>query len=155
VYGYGRRSFSDQAVADYLNQYFLPLKVDRKERPDIDSIYMQALQMMVGQGGWPLNVFLTPDSLIPFYGGTYFPVQPRFNRHGFLQVLQSVRRYYDEEKEKLSKFTDEMLGALRQSAILPRSETNLADPSLLATGIETNTAVIRVNPNNYGRPVFR
>jgi uncharacterized protein YyaL (SSP411 family) len=95
---------------------------------------MQALQMMVGQGGWPLNVFLTPDSLIPFYGGTYFPVQPRFNQPGFLQVLQSVRRYYDEEKEKLSKFTVEMLGALRQSAILPRAETNLAAPSLLATG---------------------
>jgi len=85
---------------------------------------MQALQMMVGQGGWPLNVFLTPD----------FPVQPRFNRPGFLQVLQSVRRYYDEEKEKLSKFTVEMLGVLRQSAILPRAETNLAAPSLLATG---------------------
>ncbi|MDJ0529407.1 MAG: DUF255 domain-containing protein, partial [Microcystis sp. M53600_WE12] len=147
-------AFSDRAIADYLNHYFLPIKVDREERPDIDSIYMQALQMMVGQGGWPLNVFLTPDSLIPFYGGTYFPVQPRFNRPGFLQVLQSVRRYYDEEKEKLSKFTAEMLGALRQSAILPRAETNLAAPYLLATGIETNTAVIRVNPNNYGRPSF-
>ena len=134
MYGYGRRSFFHQAIADYLNQYFLPIKVDREERPDIDSIYMQALQMMVGQGGWPLNVFLTPDSLIPFYGGTYFPVQPRFNRPGFLQVLQSVRRYYDEEKEKLSKFTAEMLGVLRQSAILPRAETNLAAPSLLATG---------------------
>ncbi|MFN9732865.1 MAG: thioredoxin domain-containing protein [Microcystis sp.] len=147
-------AFSDQAIADYLNQYFLPIKVDREERPDIDSIYMQALQMMVGQGGWPLNVFLTPDSLIPFYGGTYFPVQPRFNRPGFLQVMQSIRRYYDEEKDKLNKFTAEMLGALRQSAILPRAETNLAAPSLLATGIERNTAVIQVNPNNYGRPSF-
>jgi uncharacterized protein YyaL (SSP411 family) len=69
-------------------------------------------------------------------------------------VLQSVRRYYDEEKDKLNKFTTEMLGALRQSAILPPTETNLDNPSLLATGIERNTAVIRVNVNNYGRPSF-
>lgn len=147
-------AFSDPTIADYLNNYFLPIKVDREERPDIDSIYMQALQMMVGQGGWPLNVFLTPDSLIPFYGGTYFPVQPRFNRPGFLQVLQSVRRYYDEEKQKLSQFTTEMLGALRQAAILPLSETNLDNSDLFATGVERNTAVVRVNVNNYGRPSF-
>jgi uncharacterized protein YyaL (SSP411 family) len=147
-------AFSDPTIADYLNNYFLPIKVDREERPDIDSIYMQALQMMVGQGGWPLNVFLTPDGLIPFYGGTYFPVQPRFNRPGFLQVLQSIRRYYDEEKDKLSQFTREMLGALRQAATIPQNETNLDNPDLLAAGIEKNTAVIRVSANNYGRPSF-
>jgi uncharacterized protein len=147
-------AFSDSIIADYLNNYFLPIKVDREERPDIDSIYMQALQMMVGQGGWPLNIFLTPDSLIPFYGGTYFPVQPRFNRPGFLQVLQSIRRYYDEEKDKLGQVTQEILSTLQQSAILPFSEINLESTSLLATGIERNTAVIRVNINNYGRPSF-
>ncbi|MEY3826816.1 MAG: hypothetical protein RLZZ148_1633, partial [Cyanobacteriota bacterium] len=61
-------AFSDPEIALYLNEYFLPIKVDREERPDVDSIYMQALQMMTGQGGWPLNIFLTPEDLIPFYG---------------------------------------------------------------------------------------
>lgn len=66
-------AFSDGAIADYMNANFVPIKVDREERPDLDSIYMQAVQMMIGQGGWPLNVFLSPDDLVPFYGGTYFP----------------------------------------------------------------------------------
>jgi uncharacterized protein YyaL (SSP411 family) len=65
-------AFTDPAIAQYMNANFLPIKVDREERPDVDSIYMQALQMMTGQGGWPLNVFLTPDDQVPFYGGTYF-----------------------------------------------------------------------------------
>ncbi len=95
-------AFSDPEIAAYLNAYFLPIKVDREERPDIDSIYMQALQLMTGQGGWPLNIFLTPQDRRPFYGGTYFPVQPRYGRPGFLQVLQAVRRFYDQEKEKLA-----------------------------------------------------
>ncbi|MEG3436734.1 thioredoxin domain-containing protein [Pannus brasiliensis CCIBt3594] len=147
-------AFSNPAIANYLNTHFLPIKVDREERPDIDSIYMQALQMMTGQGGWPLNIFLTPDRLIPFYGGTYFPVDPRFGRPGFLQVLQSVRRYYDEEKEKLAAFTREMLGALQQSAILPIADTNLQSDELLYRGIESSTAVIGVSMNRYGRPSF-
>jgi uncharacterized protein YyaL (SSP411 family) len=147
-------AFSDPAIADYLNTHFLPIKVDREERPDIDSIYMRALQMMTGQGGWPLNIFLTPDRSIPFYGGTYFPVDPRFGRPGFLQVLQSVRRYYDEEKDKLDNFTREMLGALQESAIVPAVDTDLQSDELLRTGIEKNTAVIRPSVQDYGRPSF-
>ena len=91
-------AFSDPAVAEYMNANFLPIKVDREERPDIDSIYMQALQMMTGQGGWPLNIFLSPEDLVPFYGGTYFPLEPRYGRPGFLQLLQAVRHFYDTEK---------------------------------------------------------
>lgn len=97
-------AFSDQAIADYMNAYFLPIKVDREERPDIDSIYMQALQMMTGQGGWPFNIFLTPD-LLPFYGGTYFPVEPRYGRPGFLDVLQHLRRIYDSDPGKVQAVT--------------------------------------------------
>jgi uncharacterized protein YyaL (SSP411 family) len=67
-------AFSDLAIAEYMNANFIPIKVDREERPDIDSIYMQSLQMMTGQGGWPLNAFLSPDDLVPFYAGTYFPL---------------------------------------------------------------------------------
>ncbi len=107
-------AFSDPEIAAYMNAHFLPIKVDREERPDIDSIYMQSLQMMTGSGGWPLNSFLSPEDLIPFYAGTYFPVEPRYGRPGFLQVLQSVRRFYDEEKDKLATQKSRLLAALQE-----------------------------------------
>ncbi len=145
-------AFSDNAIADFMNNNFLPIKVDREERPDIDSIYMQALQMMTGQGGWPLNIFLTPDDLVPFYGGTYFPVEPRYGRPGFLQVLQSVSRFYAQEKEKLNTFKQDILSNLQRSAILPPSDTNLVTDELLYRGLETNTGVI--STHDFGRPSF-
>lgn len=146
-------AFSDGAIAQYMNANFIPIKVDREERPDIDSIYMQALQMMTGQGGWPLNIFLTPDDLVPFYGGTYFPVEPRYGRPGFLQVLQSIRRFYDIEKTKLQNFKEEILLHLQQSAALQISKgteanTPLLSNDLLSRGIETNTAI--VSNSSYG-----
>ena len=133
-------AFSNEAIAQYMNANFLPIKVDREERPDVDSIYMQALQMMTGQGGWPLNIFLTPDDRVPFYGGTYFPVDPRYGRPGFLQVLQAIRRFYDVEKVKLQTFKEEVLSNLQQSATLQASG-ELSD-DLLEQGIEANTAVV-------------
>jgi uncharacterized protein len=147
-------AFSDAAIAEYMNANFLPIKVDREERPDLDSIYMQALQMMTGQGGWPLNIFLSPEDLVPFYGGTYFPVEPRYGRPGFLQVLQSVRRFYDVEKEKLGAFKEEILQVLQQSSSIVASEANAIDEALLYQGVETNTAVIQVSPSDFGRPSF-
>lgn len=139
-------AFSDLAIAQYMNANFVPIKVDREERPDIDSIYMQALQMMTGQGGWPLNIFLSPDDRVPFYGGTYFPVEPRYGRPGFLQVLQAVRRFYNSEKSKLQTFKEEILNNLQQSAILSTSH-ELSD-DLLERGIEANTGV--VSSGSYG-----
>ena len=144
-------AFSDSAIADYLNANFLPIKVDREERPDIDSIYMQALQMMTGQGGWPLNIFLNPEDLVPFYGGTYFPVEPKYGRPGFLEILKAIRRFYDHEPEKLMAFKAEILGNLQQSALLTSEKTNLTQ-DLLDRGINANTAAIQ--PNDYGRPSF-
>ncbi|MGF1589571.1 MAG: thioredoxin domain-containing protein [Pleurocapsa sp.] len=145
-------AFSDQAIADYLNTNFLPIKVDREERPDIDSIYMQTLQMMTGQGGWPLNIFLNPGDLVPFYGGTYFPVQPKYGRPGFLEILQAIRRFYDHEPEKLMAFKAEILGNLQQSATLPVNPGASLTKELLAQGINANTAAIQ--PNDFGRPSF-
>ena len=145
-------AFSDRAIADYLNANFLPIKVDREERPDLDSIYMQALQMMTGQGGWPLNIFLTPDDLVPFYAGTYFPIEPRYGRPGFLQLLQSLRRFYDVETEKLQAFKQEILTNLQRSTILPVAEPNSLTEELLHLGMETNTGVI--SPNHLGSPSF-
>ena len=133
-------AFSDGTIADYMNANFLPIKVDREERPDLDSIYMQALQMMVGQGGWPLNIFLAPDDLVPFYGGTYFPVDPRYGRPGFLQVLQAIRHYYDSEKGKLDGIKAEILNNLQNSvALQPASDLGAG---LLKDGLESSAGVL-------------
>jgi uncharacterized protein len=133
-------AFSDPDVADYMNAHYVAIKVDREERPDLDSIYMQALQLLTGQGGWPLNVFLSPEDLVPFYGGTYFPQQPKFNRPGFVQVLQALRRFYDVEHEKLATVKDEVLQRLQQLAgEAGRSELNQA---LLRRGLEYSAGVL-------------
>ena len=141
-------AFSDIAIAEYLNANFLPIKVDREERPDIDSIYMQALQMMSGQGGWPLNIFLSPEDLVPFYAGTYFPVEPRYGRPGFLQLLSALRNYYDTEKEDLGKRKAVILESLLKSALLPNNGSELQDQELFRQGWERNTGVI--SPSQYG-----
>jgi uncharacterized protein len=88
-----RESFEDEKLAKYLNEHFVPIKVDREERPDVDKIYMTALQAMGLGGGWPLNAFITPD-LKPFYGGTYFPPQPKYGRPSFLQILENVHELW-------------------------------------------------------------
>ncbi len=133
-------AFSDLAIAEYLNANFLPIKVDREERPDVDSIYMQALQMMTGHGGWPLNIFLTPDELVPFYGGTYFPVEPRYNRPGFLNVLQSLRRFYDEDKDKLESIKEQIMGGLQKTALF-NAATDLST-DVLVNGLNTATSIV-------------
>jgi uncharacterized protein YyaL (SSP411 family) len=134
-------AFSDRAIAQYMNSHFIPVKVDREERPDIDSIYMQTLQMMTGQGGWPLNVFLTPDERVPFYGGTYFPVEPRYGRPGFLEVLQAIRRFYDTEKGKVETFKAEILGNLQQTAALSGATAEL-NREIFQKGLELNTGIV-------------
>lgn len=142
-------AFSNLAIAQYMNENFLPIKVDREERPDLDSIYMQALQMMSGQGGWPLNVFLSPDDLVPFYAGTYFPVEPRYGRPGFLQVLQAIRRYYDTEKEDLRQRKAVVVESLLTSAVLQdASAQDVQQGELLRQGWETCTGVI--TPSQMG-----
>ncbi|HEY9647130.1 MAG TPA: DUF255 domain-containing protein, partial [Chroococcidiopsis sp.] len=133
-------AFSDLAIAEYMNAHFLPIKVDREERPDIDSIYMQALQLMTGQGGWPLNVFLSPDDLVPFYGGTYFPVAPKYGRPGFLQVLQTLRRFYDTEAVKVQSVKDEILSRIQQSASLQESADLSRD--LLQKGLDYSAGIL-------------
>lgn len=142
-------AFSDLAIAKYMNANFLPIKVDREERPDIDSIYMQVLQMISGQGGWPLNVFLSPDNLVPFYAGTYFPVEPRYGRPGFLQVLQALRGYYDSEKEDLKERSSAILDSLRTSTALQfEHQVESKDKDLLERGWKSCIGI--VTPNDRG-----
>lgn len=148
-------AFSDIAIAHFMNANYLPIKVDREERPDLDSIYMQALQMMSGQGGWPLNVFLSPEDLVPFYAGTYFPVDPRYGRPGFLQVLQSLRRYYDTEKAELQERKALIIESLLTSAVLQDGTTDeLEDHELLRQGWETSTGVITPSQSGNSFPMI-
>jgi uncharacterized protein YyaL (SSP411 family) len=127
----------------YINANFLPIKVDREEKPDLDSIYMQSLQIMSGQGGWTLNAFLSPDDLVPFYAGTYFPVDPCYGRPGFLQVLQALHRYYDMEKEELRQRKAVIVEALLTSAVLQNGASQeVEDHQLLQKGWETCTGII-------------
>jgi uncharacterized protein YyaL (SSP411 family) len=95
-----RESFENEAVAKYLNEHFVSIKVDREERPDVDKIYMTAVQAMGQGGGWPLNVFLTPE-LRPFYGGTYFPPEPRYGRPSFLQLLEQIHRIWETRRDDI------------------------------------------------------
>lgn len=134
-------AFSDGAIASYMNANFIPIKVDREERPDIDSIYMQALQMLTGQGGWPLNVVLHPETRVPFYGGTYFPVEPKYGRAGFLQVLTALRQFYDTDKARLAEVTEAVVGNLHQAAQIPGAET-LPSVELLYAGLTTNAKIL-------------
>ncbi|WP_314221228.1 thioredoxin domain-containing protein [Streptomyces zaehneri] len=95
-------SFEDQATADHLNEHFVSVKVDREERPDVDAVYMEAVQAATGQGGWPMTVFLTPDAE-PFYFGTYFPPAPRQGMPSFRQVLEGVRQAWTERRDEVAE----------------------------------------------------
>jgi uncharacterized protein YyaL (SSP411 family) len=108
-----KESFEDEEVAKFLNERFVSIKVDREERPDIDSIYMRVCQLMTGQGGWPLNVFLTPDQK-PFYAGTYFPKHSRFNRPGFVDVITQLYDKYKQDPERITRVTEQITAALHE-----------------------------------------
>lgn len=107
-----RESFEDEETAKLLNERFVSIKVDREERPDIDSIYMNVCQMMNGHGGWPLNIFMTPDK-IPFYAGTYFPKNARFGYPGFADVIIGLSDKYREDPEHIDEVAKSVLKALQ------------------------------------------
>ena len=93
-------SFENKDIAELLNKYFVSIKVDREQRPDIDSIYMDAVVAMTGQGGWPMSVFLTPAG-VPFYGGTYFPPYDRYGRPGFFKIVNTIANAWEKDKANL------------------------------------------------------
>ncbi|MFB7246852.1 hypothetical protein CW362_26470 [Streptomyces populi] len=95
-------SFEDEATAAYLNEHFVSVKVDREERPDVDAVYMEAVQAATGQGGWPMTVFLTPDAE-PFYFGTYFPPEPRHGMASFRQVLEGVAGAWNDRRDEVTE----------------------------------------------------
>ncbi|QHS61432.1 thioredoxin domain-containing protein [Chitinophaga agri] len=110
-----RESFENEATARIMNEHFINIKIDREERPDLDHIYMDAVQAMTGSGGWPLNVFLTPDKL-PFYGGTYFPPVKAFNRPSWTDVLLALSQAFKERREDLETQGQNMRDHLAQAS---------------------------------------
>lgn len=109
-----RESFENEQTAALMNKHFINIKIDREERPDLDHIYMDAVQAMTGSGGWPLNVFLTPDTK-PFYGGTYFPPQRAFNRPSWEETLLGVVQAFRERRHEIDAQADNLLQHLHQS----------------------------------------
>ncbi len=129
-----RESFEDEQTAALMNERFVPIKLDREERPDLDSIYMEACQAMTGSGGWPLNVFLTPDQ-VPFYAGTYFPPEPRSGMPSWRQVLEAVAEAWDERRDEIRAGAGRVAERLRGGALLSPSEQPL-DPAELDLAVE-------------------
>jgi uncharacterized protein len=128
-----RESFEDPEVAAVMNEHFVPVKVDREERPDVDAIYMDAVQAMTGHGGWPLNAFLTPDG-VPFYAGTYFPPQPRQGMPSWRMVLEGVARAWEEQRDQIVDGSDRIVGHLQASARIEAPEGEI-DPALLDAAV--------------------
>lgn len=122
-------SFENMAVAAFLNEHFIAIKVDREERPDIDQIYMAATQAISGSGGWPMSVFLLPDRR-PFYAGTYFPPESGYGRPGFLDLLKQLHVIWQEDRDKLSGHAEEVTARLHDMAAATQAEKPLSEELL-------------------------
>lgn len=110
-------SFENEAVAAYMNEHFICIKVDREEHPDVDHLYMDAVQAISGSGGWPLNAFVTPDRL-PFYGGTYFPPVQAYGRMSWLQILQKIHEIWTNQYDEIAMQSNQMLQHLKQASLI-------------------------------------
>src|SRR3712207_473260 len=116
-----RESFEDSRTAQAMNELFVCVKVDREERPDVDAIYMDAVQAMTGRGGWPLNAFVTPDG-VPFFAGTYFPPESRHGMPSWRDVLVGVANAWREQREEIRAQAERVLPRLQGAAALSASE---------------------------------
>ncbi len=129
-------SFEDAATAAMMNALFVNIKVDREERPDVDDIYMGAVQALAGQGGWPLTAFLLPDGR-PFYGGTYYPKTPRYGMPSFTQLLQAINDAYRNRREQLEQQAENLHQSLRRDVIaIGRADDSSLTPNMLATAAD-------------------
>src|SRR3954447_6044298 len=128
-------SFEDSETATYMNENFVNVKVDREERPDVDALYMEAVQAMSGQGGWPMTVFLDPEG-VPFYGGTYFPPEPRQGMPSFRMVMEAVLEAFRNRRDEISARADRTRAQLGAVGRIEAGEDAL-DPALLEAAAAT------------------
>src|SRR3954468_15933930 len=124
-----RESFEDPEVARYMNAHFVCVKVDREERPDVDAIYMDAVQAMTGRGGWPLNAFATPEQ-VPFYAGTYFPPESRGGLPSWLMVLEGVVQAWDDRRDEIREGGGRIVEHLKGGAVLTPSGEPITEAAL-------------------------
>jgi len=149
-----RESFEDEATAAFLNAHFVAIKVDREERPDLDQLYMGAIQAMTGQGGWPMSVFLAPDGR-PFYGGTYFPDTPRHGMPAFRQVLEGVRRAWVEQRADVEQAGGRLVEALVEAQRTAPGGAGLPEAGVLGrAAAAVDAAFDPVNGGWGGAPKF-
>ena len=130
-----RESFEDEQTARLMNERFVAIKLDREERPDLDAIYMEACQAMTGHGGWPLNVFLTPDQ-VPFYAGTYFPPERRTGMPSWRDVLEAVSEAWNTRRDEIRAGSGKIAERLRGAASL-RPSSQPMDPRTLTEAVST------------------
>ncbi len=128
-----RESFHDPETAAFLNDHYIPMKVDREERPDIDALYMEYVAAATGGGGWPMTVALTPN-LLPVFGGTYFPLVAQSGSPSFMDVLRSVNKTWREEREQIERTEDATLDFLERRSVAP--EPKLIDERLIETAVK-------------------
>ena len=144
-----RESFENPEVAAVLNEYYIPIKVDREERPDVDDIYMTAVQVMTRRGGWPLSLWLEPDTLKPFFGGTYFPVEGQGQRPGFMQLLHGIHQAWLEQQPELRVQADKVADAVtNRLAAVPEPE--LPDPGVVEAAVSQLMSTYDAANAGYG-----
>jgi uncharacterized protein len=145
-----RESFEDPETAQFMNEHFVPVKVDREERPDVDAIYMEAVQRMTGQGGWPLTAFLDPEG-VPFYGGTYFPPEPRHGMPSFPMVMEAVVQSWATQRERIREATGRIRGQLGAAGrIEPSGEA--VDPGVVDAGVGQLRMAADMRNGGFGGP---
>ena len=142
-------SFEDPATAAVMNELFVNVKVDREERPDVDAVYMEAVQAMSGQGGWPMTVFLTPEGE-PFYGGTYYPPRPAHGRPSFLEVLDAIHNAWQERRADVVQQAGQLAAAIRERTHLDASDSQLG-PHLLDGAYRTLRSIHDDHWGGFGR----
>ncbi len=146
-------SFEDPAVAAIMNEHFVNIKVDMEERPDVDQIYMNFVQLTTGRGGWPMNVFLTPDKR-PFYGGTYFPPSPRYNMPSWPQILTSIAEAFKNKRDELETSANNVVEELRRLSVVESSAGGLTSDLLDAAFTSFSRTFDTVNGGFGGAPKF-
>lgn len=149
-----RESFEDPDTAEVMNRLFVPIKLDREERPDLDAIYMEACMAMTGSGGWPLNVFLTPDQ-VPFYAGTYFPPEQRGGMPSWRRVLEAVADAWRDKRDEIRAGSGRIVQRLSGGALLEPSDDPIEADRTLDTAVERmRTGHDRENGGFGGAPKF-
>jgi uncharacterized protein YyaL (SSP411 family) len=146
-------SFEDERTAAIMNEHFVNIKVDMEERPDVDQIYMNFVQLTTGRGGWPMNVFLTPDKK-PFFGGTYFPPNPRYGMASWSQILMSLAEAYRERRDEIERTTADIVGELRKMSKVEPAEAALSTDLLDAAFLSFSRSFDQVNGGFGGAPKF-